>query len=73
MSNTQEEDFLGDPQVRGQNYCCISFVSPENILNNKDVFKMNKFLANMHDRYKKMEAVVKEHVPETEIGQLFSS
>ena len=24
----------------------------------------------MHDRYKKMEAVVKEHVPETEIGQL---
>jgi len=71
MSNTQEEDFLEvDPQVRGQNYCCISFVSPENILNNKDVFKMNKFLANMYDRYKKMEAVVKKHVPETEIGQL---
>ena len=52
MSNTQEEDFLEvDPQVRGQNYCCISFVSPENILNNKDVFKMNKFLAFINIPY----------------------
>ena len=40
-----EEDFLeSDPQIRGQNYCCLSFVSPEEILNNKNVFFVHKFL-----------------------------
>ena len=55
MTDSQEEDFLEvDPQVRGQNYCCISFVSPENILADKAVWKMHKFLANMQKRYKKV-------------------
>ena len=37
MSNSEEEeDFLEvDDQVRGQNYCCISFVSPEEVIKKK--------------------------------------
>ena len=39
----KNEDFLEvDPQIRGQNYCCISFVSPEETLQNKDIFFVNK-------------------------------
>ena len=35
----QIEDFLeSDDQIRGQNYVCLSFVSPENVLKNKNVF-----------------------------------
>tara|TARA_B100000401_G_scaffold438326_1_gene386426 strand:+ start:726 stop:1409 length:684 start_codon:yes stop_codon:yes gene_type:complete len=47
-----EEDFLeSDPQIRGQNYCCLSFVSPEEILNNKNVFFVHKFLKTIAKNY----------------------
>lgn len=50
MSDT--EDFLeSDPQIRGQNYCCISFVSPEDVLANKQVFIIDKFLKVMAKKY----------------------
>lgn len=69
MTDSQEEDFLEvDPQVRGQNYCCISFVSPENILADKAVWKMHKFLANMQKRYKNLEEVARKHIPETDLA-----
>lgn len=65
MSISQEEDFLEvDALVRGQNYCLISFISPEQVLNNKEIFKTNRFLANIHERYKKIEAAAKEHLSE---------
>lgn len=39
------EDFLeADSPVRGQNYVCLSFISPEKVLKNKEVFKVSKFL-----------------------------
>lgn len=39
------EDFLeADAQVRGQNFVCLSFISPEKVLKNKEVFKVTKFL-----------------------------
>ena len=48
MTDSQEEDFLEvDPQVRGQNYCCISFVSPENILANKEIKILRKLQKNI--------------------------
>tara|TARA_B100000242_G_C43054394_1_gene493069 strand:+ start:4961 stop:5650 length:690 start_codon:yes stop_codon:yes gene_type:complete len=47
-----EEDFLeSDPQIRGQNYCCLSFVSPEEVLNNKNVFFVHKFLKTIAKSY----------------------
>ncbi len=39
------EDFLeADAPVRGQNFVCLSFISPEKVLKNKEIFKVTKFL-----------------------------
>ncbi len=44
-SNQIVEDFLeADAQIRGQNFVCLSFISPEKVLKNKEVFKVTKFL-----------------------------
>ena len=38
-------DYLDvDSPVPGQNYVCLSFVSPESIMESKDAFKVSKFL-----------------------------
>jgi hypothetical protein len=40
-----KEDFLEvDQKIPGQNYVCLSFVSPEKVLKNKEVFFATKFL-----------------------------
>ena len=45
---TEEEkkvDYLEvDDSIPGQNYVCLSFVSPENIMESKEAFKVSKFL-----------------------------
>ena len=44
VTKVSEEDFLDqDPEIRGQSYACISFVSPEDVLQRKDVFQFSKF------------------------------
>uniref|UniRef100_A0A6C0LXD7 Uncharacterized protein n=1 Tax=viral metagenome TaxID=1070528 RepID=A0A6C0LXD7_9ZZZZ len=48
----QIEDFLeSDDQIRGQNYVCLSFVSPENVLKNKNVFFVHEFMKKMAEKY----------------------
>lgn len=43
-----KEDFLEvDPKIPGQNYACISFVSPEKVLQKKEIFYVTKFLENL--------------------------
>jgi hypothetical protein len=45
QENEQIEDFLEvDTQIPGQNYCCISFLSPEKIMKDKNAFYITKFL-----------------------------
>lgn len=45
MADSIKEDFLEvDPKIPGQNYVCLSFVSPEKILKQKEVFFATKFL-----------------------------
>jgi hypothetical protein len=40
-------DFLGqDPPVRGQNYVCLSFVSPEDVMASKQSMAVGRFLAD---------------------------
>ena len=40
-----EEDFLSvDPEIRGQGYVCLSFLSPEKILDKKELFFFQKFM-----------------------------
>ena len=42
-----EEDYLDeDKPLRGQNYVCLSFLSPEDILKNKDVYYFERYLEN---------------------------
>lgn len=50
-----KEDFLEvDPKIPGQNFVCLSFVSPEKVLKQKDVYFNTKFLEhlfNSDDQY----------------------
>ena len=47
-----KEDFLEvDQSIPGQNYACLSFVSPERVLNNKEVFYAHKFLKTIAKNY----------------------
>ena len=41
----QKEDYLEvDQPIPGQQYACLSFVSPENVLKQKELFMFNKFM-----------------------------
>tara|TARA_Y100000389_G_C17354926_1_gene460526 strand:+ start:123 stop:722 length:600 start_codon:yes stop_codon:yes gene_type:complete len=43
------EDYLDvDKPIHGQNYCCLSFISPEKILEKKEVFLTKKFLEHLN-------------------------
>jgi hypothetical protein len=46
-------DFLNaDTTIPGQNYCCLSFVSPEKVLKDKSIFIMTEFLKDYCDKEK---------------------
>lgn len=62
---TKVQDFLDeDPPVRGQNYVCLSFVSPEDILKTKDVFFAEKYVEKFVKDVKKIFDETKEVSPE---------
>ena len=43
----EREDFLTeDAPISGQNFCLLSFLSPENVLKDKNIFFFNAFLEN---------------------------
>ena len=43
--STEREDFLTeDPEIPSQRWCLLSFLSPEKVLNRKDLFFFNAFL-----------------------------
>jgi hypothetical protein len=47
------EDYLEtDPPIPGQNYVCVSFVSPENILRKKTIFEAQRFVKSLLERTK---------------------
>lgn len=48
--SVKEEDFLNeDPPLRGQNYVCLSFVSPEEVIKKKEVYFFEHFLKGFTD------------------------
>jgi hypothetical protein len=48
MSTEIVEDFLEvDQPIPGQNYVCLSFISPEKVVKQKEVFFMKKFLQDL--------------------------
>lgn len=43
----KEADYLDeDPPLRGQNYACLSFISPEDVIKKKEVFFLETFIKN---------------------------
>lgn len=56
-----ERDYLEqDPPLRGQQYVCLSFISPEDEIQNKEIFTFHEFLQNFSrdvgDLFKNMQA-----------------
>jgi len=46
------EDYLeADKEIRGQNYVCLSFISPENVLKDKNLFYVHNFLQSICSEY----------------------
>lgn len=44
----KEADFLDqDPPLRGQNYVCVSFISPEDVIKKKEVYFFEEFLKHI--------------------------
>ena len=49
----QDQTWLeSDKEIPGQKYICLSFLSPEKVLANKEVFFFNRFLKNYEVEYK---------------------
>lgn len=46
------EDYLeADREIRGQSYVCLSFISPENVLKDKNLFYVHNFLKSICPEY----------------------
>jgi len=47
LVSTKDVDYLDeDKPIRNQNYCCLSFLSPEDVLVNKETYYFSRFLSN---------------------------
>jgi hypothetical protein len=57
-----EHDYLEqDPPLRGQNFACVSFISPEKVLLRKDVFQLSCFLEALSDDVRQMLDSMRQH------------
>ena len=55
-----------DDQIPGQNYVCLSFVSPESLMESKEAFKVSKFLQSYcKDQDLNLEDVMKKYTDYT--------
>jgi hypothetical protein len=50
----EPQDFLEvDDEIRGQKYCLLSFIEPEDVIQNKEAFKTAKYLQSINKNDKK--------------------
>ena len=63
MSEEDKVDYLEvDDPIPGQHYVCLSFVSPEALMQNKEAFKVSKFLQSYcKDKKLKFQTVYEEY------------
>ena len=53
LVKVSEKDYLDqDPKIRGQNYVCLSFVSPEDVIQKKEVYFFQKYLESFSGELK---------------------
>ena len=56
-----EEDFLSvDTPIPGQNYVCLSFVSPEKLIRNKELYFVQSFLNDILGNEDKVEFLLRQ-------------
>jgi hypothetical protein len=49
--NVSKQDFLEqDPQIRGQNYVCLSFLSPDDVIKSKDAYIISAYMKSLCQR-----------------------
>lgn len=65
MIKTSEKDFLeNDPPIRGQNYVCLSFLHPEQVLKRKDAFFFKEYIKAFVQDAKQLLEDMKEKYPD---------
>ena len=65
LVSTKEVDYLDeDKPIRGQNFVLLSFISPEDVIVNKEAYIFNKFIHKFSDDMKKLLDGIKEKNPE---------
>lgn len=53
LTTVQDGDFLDqDPPLRNQNYVCLSFISPEDVIKKKEMYFFESFLKNFSEEMK---------------------
>tara|TARA_Y100001970_G_scaffold282357_1_gene395033 strand:- start:693 stop:1757 length:1065 start_codon:yes stop_codon:yes gene_type:complete len=67
--SVSECDYLEeDTELRGQKYCCLSFLSPEKVLDDKEVFRFTKFTENFCKDVNELFHNMKEKYPDDADG-----
>jgi hypothetical protein len=65
LVSTKEIDYLDeDKPLRGQNYVCLSFISPEDVLIDKDVFFFTKFIESFSSQMDMLLTNLKQKYPD---------
>ena len=64
--STKEHDYLDeDKQIRGQNYVLLSFISPEDVIVNKEAYYFSKFLTQFGKDMNTLFDGIKSKFPES--------
>jgi hypothetical protein len=52
LEEKKEVYLEADKEIPGQHYCCLSFISPQKVLKNKDLYFFSEFLKDYEIQYK---------------------
>lgn len=73
MNEEVKEDFLEvDSKIPGQNYVCLSFVSPDKFLKKKEVFYATKFLDYIINNQERLTQDIREKIFNKEIATTYT-
>ena len=63
MTDTKEDFLDNDTAILGQNYVCLSFVSPEKFLQQKEMYMFHKYMLDKFREYNELITVLsKKHL-----------
>ena len=69
MSNELKEDFLSvDPAIPGQKFVCLSFVSPEKVLEDKHLYYMWHYERHLQSKIEELNGKLKEALNSDDTG-----